>query len=452
MRRSRSTPTTTRSHRDPARPHRPPVDVYLMPAIVGGGRGDVEEVLLVGRALARRGHRVLIARSRPLPLLQDRSLDWTGIVRVPRPTPRAAKAVTISSQFGVTASDARPGPLGAAGPWAVERAAIDRAYGPDRVLHVSLEEFQRGRPARYLAEERYREGGRTARSRQSMRSSRAFRQEVAEFVRLYRKFRAFDVSDLLTIFPSFLPSRTFGREFPESVQSGPLWPEPLGHRRQRSPRGPVRVLWYASPSTSDRLAPRLLRALGAQPRPVELTVRSPRPLPLTPPRNVAILAPTARSPSAWQRTWAGTDFAIVTGTRSLLEAIRWGVPFLYFNGILGRGAAARRHRPEKIEGLVEFLRRSGVAPALRRDLAQFSRLQGLEAIVARSLAGRPPLPGSFPRQVARGFPPPFGDGITTVADLVQRFAAGRGGARALVREVRAESRRRPARAGSVSKV
>ncbi len=45
------------------------LDVYLFPAVVGGGLGDIEEVLLAGRRLARAGYPVHLFRrpGRPLP-------------------------------------------------------------------------------------------------------------------------------------------------------------------------------------------------------------------------------------------------------------------------------------------------------------------------------------------------------------------------------------------------
>ncbi|MCI4360421.1 MAG: hypothetical protein L3J91_01835, partial [Thermoplasmata archaeon] len=218
-----------------------------MPAVVCGGRGDVEEVLLVGRSLARSGHPVQIMRLRPLQLLDDASFDRTGIRRTRRIRPVAPRAVTVSSQFGVTAADAREEPLGRAGPWSLERAEIDRAYGPANVLHVSLEEFARARPSRVLAEERWRESGRTGRERRRVRRSRSADRERAEFVALYRKFRAFGVPNLLTLFPTFRRSAAFAREFPESVQMGPLWPDTRSRPRARRRSRGFRVLWYASP-------------------------------------------------------------------------------------------------------------------------------------------------------------------------------------------------------------
>ncbi len=440
MRRTRWRGSTIRS-RDAALPSRRRVDVYLLPSAVGGGRGDIEEVLLVGRDLARAGHRVRIVRRRPLALLDDPSFDWTGLRRDTLLVRRHDRAVTVSSQFGVTAADGRDEPLGRAGPWAVERAEIDRRYGVDRALHLSLEEFARARPPGALAEERWREAGRAAAWRRARRSSREFAREVAGFVGLYRKFRALDVPNLLTLFPTFRRSTAFEREFPESVQTGPLWPEPLGTLRRRATRGPIRVLWYASPSTSDRLVRPLLAGLARAPRPVRLWVRSPHPLSVPSSHRVRAESVSPHAPEGWQRLWATADLAIVTGTRSLLEAIGWGVPFLYYNGAMGRGGSTRRHRPEKIATLLDVLRSIEGTVELRQDLSDFARLRRIEATVARVLARPGRLPPTLRRSIADRCPDPFGDGRILVAKIVERFAQEGSSATDLIRSVRSESRR-----------
>ncbi len=444
MKRSRSRRSSVPSRRRPVRRSRGGVDVYLLPAVVGSGRGDVEDVLLVGHRLARAGRRVSVVRTRarPLALLRDETFDWTGIERTVRLLPRSDRAITISSQFGVTAADARDEPYGRAGPWAIERAEIDRAYGPGHVLHVSLEEFARGRPMRELAEERWREAGRTERARRAKPDRGSSTEEVAEFTRLYRKFRALDRTDLLVLFPTFHRSTRFDRDLPEIVQVGPIWPERLETRRTSRRSGGLSVLWYASPSTSDRLAPLLIRGLERARRKVVLIVRSPRPMEIPPSERVRPEIWNARSPASWRGAWSRSDLAIVTGTRSLLEAMAWKVPFLYFNGVLGRGRSARRHRPEKIAALLRWMHASGIPPDVRRGLSDFSRLRRVEGIVAASLNPPPAAPRGLPGSIARGFPPRFGDCGELVADVVERFAVGDTSPSELIARLRRESRRR----------
>ncbi|HUI38514.1 MAG TPA: hypothetical protein VLY85_02675, partial [Thermoplasmata archaeon] len=123
-----------------------PLDVYLFPAVVGGGLGDIEEVLLAGRVLAGRpGVRLLLFRApgRPLPPNVEGPWDWPPTHRVDRPDPRSPRALTVSAEWGIAAAPQRPEPYGRAGPWALENEAVEDAYGRDAVLHVSFEEFAR---------------------------------------------------------------------------------------------------------------------------------------------------------------------------------------------------------------------------------------------------------------------------------------------------------------------
>jgi hypothetical protein len=89
-------------------------------------------------------------------------------------------------------------------------------------------------------------------------------------------------------------------------------------------------------------------------------------------------------PSAWRARFRRADLRIVTGSRTLIEAMELGGPFLYFNGILGRGAGRRRHRPEKIRAWLDLARRAGVPPRLRRDLADFARGRRFAEVVRRA--------------------------------------------------------------------
>ena len=373
-------------------------------------------------------------------MLDDRSFDWTGIRRVRAITPTGPNAVTISSQFGVTAADARDEPLGRAGPWTEVRARIDRAYGPGRVLHVSLEELPGPGPPPSSP----RSGGGSPAGRSANGDGGAARRFPAG------RWPSSSVStgssapsivpNVLALFPTFRRSARFASEFPETVQVGPIWPEAIVRVRGAHRTGALRVLWYASPSTSARLLPRLMEGLSTSPRPVHLRVRSPRPLGLESNPRVKVELLGKESPAAWRNGRATTDLAIVTGSRSLLEAIDGRVPFLYFNGVMGRGSSARRHRPEKLLSLLAILRVAGVASSVRRDLADFARMRRVEDIVRRGARGTAPLGPRLRRTIERAFPDPFQDGGRLIRTVVGRFdSAGSSGAD-LVAAVRRESR------------
>src|SRR5208282_2286900 len=74
----------------------------------------------------------------------------------------------------------------------------------------------------------------------------------------------------------------------------------------------------------------------------------------------------------------------VTGSRTLIEAMEVDGPFLYFNGVLGRGASRRRHRPEKLIAWLDLARRARVSQALRSDLADFARGRRVAEVVRRA--------------------------------------------------------------------
>jgi hypothetical protein len=409
-----------------------------MPSVLGGGRGDVEEVLAAGERLARAGARVrvLVRRSTNKRWLGDASFGWERFPRLRRLPRIDGRALTLSSHFGVTAPEPREEPFGGPGPWTEERRAIDAAYGPERTLHVSLEEFARTLTSRRQADERHREGGRGARERRRRRA--AIAREAEEAHALYRKFRALDRPNLLPLFPTFAPSRAFAREFPESVQCGPLWsalPRRPPSRRVR--RGTV--VWYASPSSAPRIAAavgRGLRAAGAR----RLEIRAPIAFRVdgSPPPEVAFVRAEGRD--RWARRWRSADLRIATGSRSLLEALAVPGPFLYFNGVLGHGAATRRHRPEKLDALLEVWRRQGVDRTLRRDLADFSRGRRVAEIIERALGDRRWRRAAPRRPRVGAFPVGFADAGELLVSVAHRFGQGSGTSAGLVRTLRAESR------------
>jgi len=79
------------------------LDVYLQPAVVGGGLGDIEEVLAVGRRLGRAGHRLLLYRTdgRPLPASVEGPWGWPRVQRTDRIRPRSRHAMTVTPWWGV---------------------------------------------------------------------------------------------------------------------------------------------------------------------------------------------------------------------------------------------------------------------------------------------------------------------------------------------------------------
>ncbi len=441
MKRSASSRSTDRPHRELLR-RGAGADVYLLPAPVGRGRGDIEEVLTVARDLHAAGYRLRVYRpaGRRWPRELEGAFDWPPHERFDRLLPVARRAVTISSSWGITAGPSAPGPLGAPGPWTSERQDIEETYGTSATLHVSLEEFARTLSSEQQTVERYREAGRPLRwIREHLRTA-AGRHEVIEFHRAYRRFRRFATSNVLHLYPSFLPSRRFAREFPEAIQTGPLEdPRRRTLRWVPIPRNRREWLWYASPGSSERLAPLLWKAVrGAEP-PVRIAIRSPHRWAM--PTDPAWTSLPPLTPREWERRFRKAEVRIVTGSRSLLEALAVGGPFLYFNGVTGSGRATRAHRPEKIRSLLEMWRRAGVGARYRRALSDFARLRAVEAIVRRA-ATEPEWIRQFPKGPrSLGFPPPYRSPEELLRTAIPRFAQAGEESGPLVAEVRSENRR-----------
>ncbi|MGA9840114.1 MAG: hypothetical protein WBS16_06735, partial [Thermoplasmata archaeon] len=352
------------------------VDVYLFPAVVGGGLGDVEEVLAAGRELARAGFRTNLYRSdgRPLPRSVDGPWDWPPVERRSRIAPSSPAALTVSPAWGVSAAPSRPEPFGRGGPWELESGDVERVYGPASTIHVSLEEFARTLPAASENRERLREGGVPDRELGS-RLARSRREGELDRLRAaFARYRGFERANVLHVFATLRADPAFGREFPAAVQTGPLWPRRFAPASQRRTPGVRREwVWYASPASAETIAPAVVAGLDGTDPAVRLYVRTDRPWKVAlPPGRVEVAGGPVASVS-WRRRFAAADLRIVTGSRTLLEAIELGGPFLYFNGVLGTGARRRRHRPEKAVALLELARERGVPAALRRDLADFSR-------------------------------------------------------------------------------
>ncbi|HKS59728.1 MAG TPA: hypothetical protein VJS68_03000, partial [Thermoplasmata archaeon] len=196
---------------------RPGVALYLFPAVIGRGRGDVEEVLALGRALDRSGFFPILFRSRgrPLPTGVDSTFEWPRhLRRTDRPITPPPRAAVIASWWGVTSAPRSAGPLGNPGPWAEEWAELERAYGPEHLLGISVEEFARTLSCRQQVSERWREGGWPAARIARQLVTPAGRAEVKSFHRLYGRFRAFGSPNVLHLFPTLGPSRRFWQEHP----------------------------------------------------------------------------------------------------------------------------------------------------------------------------------------------------------------------------------------------
>ena len=436
MPRTRSKRSTDRSSR---RAGEGRVDVYLFPAVVGGGLGDIMEVLDAGRILAEAGFPVWLFRlpGRSIPPSLDGPWDWPArLRRTTRIVASASRAMTVAPCWGVSAAPARAERLGKAGPWAAEAEAIERAYGPTNTIHVSLEEFARTLTSWEENRERFREGGTAAAAMsRRIRGSRG-RRDRRIWAVAFRKFRALDRSNLLHLLGTFEPSSRLAREFPEIVQLGPLWPK-VDAALPRTPHsnGRLSVVWYASPASAASVASEVRQGLELAGRPVHLLIRAPRPFDLPSSDRVVVEFRPPLGAEAWSRAFAGADLRIVTGSRTLLQAMQIAGPFLYFNGVLGEGR--RRHRPEKIAALLRFWRRRRVDPMILRDLDAFSRGDRMAPIVCRAVRDqgwRQPFPatsrrtatgagfedsGHFLLRVARE----FGDGAERADDLVARLRA-----------------------------
>jgi hypothetical protein len=424
------------------------LDVYLQPAVVGGGLGDIEEVLAVGRRIERLGWRPFLYRrpGRPLPPMVAGPWGWPSVRRVHRIVPQHLHALTVSPWWGVSANPELGGSA-PAGPWSPETIDIERAYGRDHVVHLSLEEFARTLTSRQQTRERWREGGVATRAIARRLATPAGIRDVVTFHDAYRKWRAFDRLNVLHLFAGFRRSVAFAREFPEAVQSGPLWPET--HSPGRVRRSRRRWVWYASPSTSDRLARKLSIALsspGPGEAPVEVDVRSPRPFHPPPAPGVRWRRLRPMSSGEWSRRFRRAELRIATGSRTLLEALLAGGPFLYFNGVLNTGPRTRRHRPEKIDQLLDLWRCQGVAPSLRRDLSDFSRLRRVSPIVRRAVRD-PRWSAQFPsRTAAADYPPAWAHAGRLLDRWVAEWARSAAPSSDFVARVRASGRVRPSTA------
>lgn len=421
----------------------PPLDVYLLPAVIGGGLGDIAEVMDAGRWLERAGFRIRLFRApgRPLPPSVDGPWDWPAVQVVESLHPRADRALTLTPVWGVSAAPGRREAYGRAGPWAPEAAEIEHAYGPERTVHVSLEEFARTYSSAEENLERYREGGVPAAEARRRAAGERGRRERREWVGAFRLHRALDRPNVLHFMGVFDVSARFAREFPEIRQVGPLWPRTYTRSESRHVVGRRSVLWYASPSSSSALVPSLARGLTGLDPPVDLLLRSPRPVPIPaiPGARVELLSPIPTR--LWRPRFRSATLRIVTGSRSLLEALELGAPFLYFNGVLRPRGRPRRHRPEKVAALLRLFARLNVASALRADLRAFASGQRVAEVVRRAVEDRSWRSGFPPLERVQGAVP-RGLGETLVA-FAREFATTSLPSAELVAQERARPPRGP---------
>ncbi|HKV90839.1 MAG TPA: hypothetical protein VJQ43_06580, partial [Thermoplasmata archaeon] len=398
------------------------VDVYLFPAPVGGGLGDIEEVLAVGRKLSADRHSIFFFASpeRPLPRGLDGPLRWPSHQRVSRPSRSSEWAVVVTPSWGVCAAPERPGPLGRPGTWADEVGAVESAYGTDRTLLLSIEEFARTLTSREQVAERYREGGVPVREiRRRFRDGR-LSTEVETFHRDYARYRGFSVPNIAHLYASFAPSSRFRHEFPEAIQIGPIVFPRSRHRGRPHRRNRVRS-WavYTGPSASAELISAVRSAVAETAPGTGLVLASSPAKPQIRPLGLNSEARTAGGGDSWPELFRHADARIVTGSRSLLEALSVGGPFLYFNGTTGREQGRRRHRPEKLQRLLDVWRSTGVSARLRWDLSDFARGRNVRAIVQRAAADerwRRSFPTGIP---TRGFPNGFEQGEAVVSRIVR---------------------------------
>jgi hypothetical protein len=364
----------------------------------------------------------------------DGPWDWPPVERVDRIRVEAPAALTVTPAWGLSAAPSRAGPLGRGGAWADEARAIEARYGGQSTLHVSLEEFARTLTPAREDRERFREGG--VRSRQL---GGRLRESVTTGQRdqlhdAFERYRAFDRPNVLHLFATLRRDAGFAREFPAAVQTGPLWSgATVSPKRRRR----AEWVWYASPASAETIAADVEAGLSAATRPPLLVIRRDRIWSrISDSKRVDHL--THPVPAAgWQLRFAAADLRIVTGSRTLLEAIEVGGPFLYFNGVLGRGSARRRHRPEKLRELLRILRAQRAPSDLLRDLADFGSGRRVRAVVTRA-ANREGGWRRFPRRVRpTGFRPPYDDAGRLLVAVARRLADQPSSAPGLVARVRA---------------
>ncbi len=263
--------------------------------------------------------------------------------------------------------------------------------------------------------------------------------ERDRFLASFRRFRAFDRANVLHLFATFRYDGPFAREHPEAVQVGPLWPG-RSSGDARPSRRRTTWLWYASPASAETIAPTVLDGLERAVPDCRLVVRTPRTWTVTAAGRRIDLRVAPIASALWRREFRGAALRIVTGSRSLLEALELGGPFLYFNGLVGTGPSRRRHRPEKIIEMLRLAHATGWPSDLCHDLDDFSRGLRLASVVERAARRR----GGwqrFPRCPSPvGLAPGYDDAGTVLLRFAGELAAGSVTADELVARTRAQAR------------
>ena len=430
------------------------VDVYLMPAVVGGGLGDIAEVLDAGRGLARAGFRTILFRlpGRPLPPSVDGPWDLGGVERVSAIGPRATNAITVTPNWGVSAAPDRPGRARA------RRGLGEGGRGGRTTLRPGTDpprQPRRVRPDAHLdrGERRAVEGGRRDgpgdRRPPEDEGVPGGRRPVPPGVSPIPRVRPVERAPPVPDVPSDAPVRP-GVSGGGPGRAGVAATRPDG-RPTGGPTGRVGLVCEPRGRRSGSSGP----STGGSAEPGSAGSSSGPPahsrFPWT--RRSRGAPPVRWAPASGRRRSMPAGLRVVTGSRTLLEAVQLGRPFLYFNGVLGDGPRRQRHRPEKVRALVRGWRARGVSRTIVRDIDDFSRGRRVAEVV-RAAASEPGWSRAFPRTAPSGeFPPGLGDGVAYLVAVATELARGTTTAPDLVRaapgagtcppQTRSLSRRRP---------
>ncbi|MDE1820542.1 MAG: hypothetical protein KGJ23_09150 [Euryarchaeota archaeon] len=446
-------------------PRRPGVVVYLYPCRIQQGWGDIAEMAQAAWALHRAGFELRYLappeaiHKRPDPRIVPFDPTAPGPIRFPPvrrlfAPARRGRAVVLATWWGLSArrSDLEGGPL--PGPLEDAITRIVRSHGAPNVLHVSLEEFGSDQTSLSALDEGLRQAGWSAARRQRALASPQGRRQQCAYHRAFALARAAEREGVVHLSATFSPSLPAMREFPFLL---PVAPFGLGGTAILRPRVWDRgtsadlarsaVIWYASPKSSVGFAPAFLSALKGRSPKVLLQVRAPPALEekllALPQDDVSVEVLEELSPSRWRSALDRAHLRVVSGSQSLVEVVRGGGPFLYFNGLVGKPRGpTRAFRREKLLSLVRALDGLPRAGALSRDLLDFADGRNLRSVLRRALgseawreAMRRALAAVVLRLTAM-------DGDRTLVSIVQEFARSGEAANTFAKRVRERHRAR----------